>query len=283
MVAIIDWLSFTIPYTAGADTFASKNTQRERFQKAVNAMLKQTATLHTYDDTYTEVKPNRPYHYAFQSVSFGFVVHYSNNRSEALVTLSGQVCDHMRTQGLLNELLPLVAERGTRIDIALDVETGVTPKAIHDAGFSKRIASHSLLESGDGQTAYIGSRTSERFLRVYKYSPPHPRSHLLRFEWEIKGKAARSAAQAIEKYGTQQVINGLRLDFGLKYKGMMNWFVGKSVSIDTETHNRSMAKTERWLLTQAVPAFHKLVKAGVIDDPQQWVNKWMLGGVKDGS
>jgi DNA relaxase NicK len=90
----------------------------------------------------------------------------------------------------------------TRLDLAIDVfdveidpiELAACPRIKNAPGSARKWSS--LQGDRGGKTAYIGSRKSERFLRIYDKaaeSGDHSRPWT-RFELEFKGQAARAAA-----------------------------------------------------------------------------------------
>lgn len=102
----------------------------------------------------------------------------------------------------------------TRLDIARDFDTDLYPVALRDYIGDQRKRTSGLITSDTGQTASFGSRSSDKYLRVYRYDPPHPRSETLRFEWEIKGKACVQAHRALIEGSTPDALMaGLMLDF----------------------------------------------------------------------
>lgn len=134
-----------------------------------------------------------------------------------MLQMSGTQISAFRREG--RDILRLIANmvngewRFTRLDLAIDLRG--KPIAIKDlvddwqAGTLKTIA-HSMTryttetpEGANGETVYVGSRTSERFLRVYDKAAEqgHAGEHWTRIELELKGKYARYAAKQIALMG----------------------------------------------------------------------------------
>jgi len=93
----------------------------------------------------------------------------------------------------------------TRLDLAIDafeveinpLKLAACPRVALDPGTARKWSS--VESANGGKTAYIGSRKSERFLRVYDKAAEQGRQGELwtRFEIELKGQSARVAGQAM--------------------------------------------------------------------------------------
>ena len=119
------------------------------------------------------------------------------------MTLSGSVLDGIPAR---DELLRNALRGGwkpTRIDIALDaLDTGVTISSIRDAYMSNvnRSVQRSTryIEKGKAHTFELGSRTSEKFMRIYdKGAQQRTLASWLRFELECKGTYAVQVGSAL--------------------------------------------------------------------------------------
>jgi len=281
-MTIIDWAAFTLPI-AYTDRQPVPNEFQKRVQRTIEQMsaLMPLITAHCAD-YFTLVTPQRPYRQAYACPNVGFRVNADWKRKEVLVVFNGQSCEFVRGLGTAAtiELLVRVEATGSRLDFATDIVTSASPQDVQAQGWSKRIVSKSYIQSTQGKTLYIGSRKSSAFCRVYRYNPPHPRSDKLRVEFELKKERARAVAgiAIVDGVGTAARSVAARYEFG--HEDVLKAFHGHIRQIKTEAHNRSMASTEQWLLTQAAPAFLRLVREGVIADPEAWVNRYLLGNVK---
>jgi len=225
-------------------------------------------------------KPQRPYTLAWQCPLVGWVINADPRRKEALIVFNGQACQQVRKMGAdaMNQLMAAVSASGTRLDLATDIDTMIDIKLIQDAGWTKRITTTSYIQSGTGDTLYIGSRKSEAFARVYRYKSPHPRAGKLRVEHELKKGRAKAVAAIACRYGVDTAQRSVANSFDYQHVVITDAFSGATRRIQTEEHSKTAAKTEMWLLTQCAPAFIRLVAEGVISDPELWVKKYMLGG-----
>ncbi len=233
-------------------------------------------------DYLTLVTPQRPYRRAYACPNVGFRINADWQRKEALIVFNGQACEMVRGIGraAVIELLVRVEATGSRLDFATDISTQVSPADVQARGWSKRIISRSYIQTTQGNTLYIGSRKSDAFCRVYKYNPPHPRSDKLRVEFELKKQRARAVAGIAIVEGVETAARSVAARYEFGHDTVREAFAGHIRQIKTEAHMRSMASTEMWLLTQAAPAFLRLVREGVISDPRAWVDRYLLGNIK---
>jgi hypothetical protein len=120
-------------------------------------------------------------------------------RRTALLTVTGAGWSSIPPEGhpaALGALQGLTEGRTSRLDLAGDAAAGARHPRWY---FDRRVAARTrtrrgawtLTERGDGgETLYVGSRTSERFLRIYR------RPGAIRHELELKGDLARLVAAA---------------------------------------------------------------------------------------
>ena len=278
-MTIIDWAAFTLPID-----HTEKEPSQNEFQRRVNRATKNMADLMPLitahcADYMTLVTAQRPYRKGYACPNVGFRVNADWGRREVLVVFGGEACAMVRKMGKQaeTELLVRVEASGSRLDIATDIETDLSPETVQDNGWTRRIVSKAYIGSAQGKTLYVGSRKSEAFCRVYRYSAPHPRSHLLRVEFELKKERARAVAGIAIVHGVGRAARSVAARYEFGDPTIRQAFAGTSSKIITESHNRTLASTEQWLLTQCAPAFQRLVKEGVIDDPRAWVDRWLLG------
>lgn len=140
---------------------------------------------------------------------FGIMVMSNHSRPEmgVHVSFSGRALRSLTEQGVTAvEMLVWSLEnqgRISRLDLAIDVfDVKIDPIALAK---SERVKSEpgtarkwSYIQGHDGgTTAYIGSRKSERFLRIYDKAAEQRRAGELwtRFELELKSDSARAAAK----------------------------------------------------------------------------------------
>lgn len=158
-------------------------------------------------------------------------------------------------------------ERGhkcTRIDLAIDVFDAPTLlpvlKYMSEAhGWTGTAHSATTIKSSDGKgiTIYIGSRVSERFVRIYdKAAQTRQEGDWTRIECEVKGDSARAICRAILGAGdggiglvAQSVISRVCEFDTAPWHAI---FDGKKIQIGTPKVEEK--QTEAWLLGQVVSA-----------------------------
>ena len=280
-MSILDWAAFTVPIE-----FTEKQPGENAFQKRIQRVVDKLAEwlpdvlVHSTENL-SVTTSQRPYRRAWKCPNMGWVINADWKRKECLIVFNGSACEQLRKVGGLahKQVLLMVAESGTRLDLATDIETMMDIKEIEVAGWTERISSTSYITSSSGDTLYVGSRKSEACARIYRYRDPHPRAHLMRVEHELKQGRARAVASIAALHGIEAAQLSVASRFDYKHHALLDRFTGETYKIETEAHKKDKAKTEIWLMTQCAPAFQKLVKEGVIDDPKAWVKKYMLGDI----
>lgn len=170
---------------------------------------------------------------------------HQDGRVDVLLRLPGRACEYLRInedfcwsdKQLVTWGLSLFG-RCTRLDLALDVAwdgfgVGQVERALVVGDASTRARQFNAVtgkrgigcqdESGNvGKTVYVGDRQSEKFLRVYDKAAEFRAKtgnelcrDLVRFELELKGDTAQSAAETVSRDGVGCVPSLLRgyIDF----------------------------------------------------------------------
>lgn len=162
--------------------------------------------------------------------------------------------------GIIDKVIP------ARIDLAVDTDTAFVSKFAKLAKHGKlrtRAKSWSVINSQDnGQTVYIGSRSSNQFLRVYNKASEQGMNGMewTRIELESKSDAAIAAKGVILAhnipFATQSLIRGF-CDCDLP-----DWkraFIAEPVYV-TSPHRAT--QTREWLLGVVATAMRRLIEAG---------------------
>lgn len=152
----------------------------------------------------------------------------------------------------------------TRIDLAIDVkeDSAFLPQIrgkVERNEFTGTARGATIVSSSDGAglTLYIGSRSSERFVRIYdKAAQMKVDGQWTRIEAEIKHDSARAIARTIVGFGAggislvaQSIIRRV-CDFDCPaWKAV---FDGKTIPIGTPKIEEK--KTEEWILSQVAKA-----------------------------
>jgi len=269
----VDWLSFTFP--VGREKHPENGWRFEDIQDAFRTYTGDGVSSLFSDSEVTHDKGRAPYAHRASMHSGIFALYWSGRLNHALLECHGQGMAYAREKDMEKALLLVASERVTRVDVATDIETKTTPSKFVDKRTRKSQRSRGSFTSSTGETEYVGGRKSNRFARVYRYRPPHPRSHLLRVEHEIKGTLAKQVLPEIVSMGVETVQERLALSFGWSHPDWqpMHQNLNKIKEIPND---RTLAKTELWLRTQAASAFKKLVAQGIIQDPEMWLREVFL-------
>jgi hypothetical protein len=156
--------------------------------------------------------------------------------------------------------------RVTRLDIQITLEmpnwwdVRAVTDSLRGGVWPNRIRKITSIDGNGEDTVYIGSRTSDKFIRVYVKG-----SEWLRFEIELKGDAARVAAKHIKTGGRPSMAGILLSELSkLPMCQMVDYFmkgVGKSqgsVEIKVRQVQPEKIKKMRWLAS-LLPAIEQLM------------------------
>jgi DNA relaxase NicK len=251
----IDWLSFTVPLPGMTENTSDDTveTMIEFVDLFTEGLLIPVIGRHGWE----VVQGGGFYKAVVAQEDTKARLSWGSVNPHVYVEINGVACERIKTCGIFDNLLKLVGSRASRIDVAGDIECDCQPSEMIGNYYSTTRTSKSDIRSSEGQTVYIGSRKSERFLRVYRYRHPHPRSHLLRIEHEQKGAAAKLCIQGILTIGLkatfEQLCNNYHWDDD-SWRAA-DWTEGK---FKAARHDTEKANTVLWLLETVAPA---LVKA----------------------
>jgi len=275
----IDWLTFTMTPRYG--TFDNEGMSTgEDYAAAIEAAWHATFDIETLAGAFSGVwekqeKSRAPYSDCWANRDSGITLFAGIALNHCCVEISGTGCEKLIQENLLAQVLGAVANRITRIDIACDIETQITPTEFVSALKHKRMRSGGHQFSSSGETQYVGSRKSDRFARVYRYNKPHPRAHLLRIEHVFHKENAKRVAAAIVESGIESVSVSAGIAFGWAHEV---WEPEKidPVDISVVSVERNVGATVFWLVTSVSPAFKRLCDSGVILDPEAFLRTYFL-------
>lgn len=151
-----------------------------------------------------------------------------------------------------------------RIDLAIDVPETLDERALYaDLKRGAAVTSsrkHQLITSDTGWTIYVGSRTSEKFLRIYdKQAEAGLEQPLTRIELECKNDYAEGIAQHVDQegyYGFPAIIRGF-CDFPddpMWVKHLTSPTLSAGIPKKEKTSD-----TKRWLMESVAPALAKVL------------------------
>ncbi len=269
----IDWLTFTMPMIYGEDS-------NEAYALAIQAgfmdMFTQELVCSVFGGSWTKGERSRaPYKDTWMDQHNGISLYASPNLTHCCIEISGSGCERIIEAGKMQELLVGCAQRITRIDIASDIETSIQPVDFVSEVSHERMRANGTQNSSTGQTCYVGSKKSDRYARVYRYTEPHPRAHLLRVEHVFRRKYAKKVAAEIISASLDGVAAAAGLAFGWKHSV---WQPDNNQDADISLifERGDTGKTVFWLIHSCASAFKRLCADGTIRDPQQFINTYFL-------
>lgn len=268
---IVDWLSFTVEVEPVWGSTDPEDIERAIYQLP-DAIREENPVMARITQM-VDMPPcagRRPYNRGWRAEE-GITVYYHPVLTHALIEFSGRGCQWLRERGLMAGVLAYAEDRMTRLDVAQDL-TGVTPDEIIEAGYSGRFRAHSRMTSAHGTTHYIGSRTSERYARVYCWNDPHPRAGITRIEAVHRKEYAKIASRAIIDHGIEGAGTRAIAAYEFNHPAVR----AEGAKLSTVKVEKESSKTLRWLITACAPAFQRLVDEGVIEDPEEFLRTWFL-------
>jgi hypothetical protein len=228
------------------------------------------------------------YGYALSGSVGAAKVYWSPGRGDVFVVLSGEVCEALGVSGVVALASTLDLVPNSRLDLAWDIQ-GITPALVRDAFVGGHVVTriHRSLnpETGrmksvvftsnhEGDTLYLGSRQSERFLRVYDRRGP------TRVELEWKGKRAELLWARLlacgEELWSAEALEELRafVDFRDRSSGvrpdfcpLLDWWAaftagaGRSCVAVPRPEARTLDDFRSWLRRQVAPVLALVLDA----------------------
>lgn len=262
MFLSIDWLSFTFSMDNEQEVMAFELWGRAAALLKRQFPLAYGALIDKWDWT---PRPGRaPYNSAQQRSDNGVMIFARQGIEHSLVEVGGIGMDALGSLELELALAQEVRDRVTRIDIAADIFTEVQPDDFAKARETGHFKAWSEAFSSSGHTCYVGSKSSDRYARVYRYFHPHPRAQFLRIEHVLKAEQARLALSTIGDIGLETFVAQLGNTFGWKHPA---WSPSANTleAASAWRPERRQGKTVAWLYSQVLPAMLKLHREGVID------------------
>lgn len=259
----IDWVSWTVPLQS---KISGAGGASHRVATALIGQHLSWAAEKISELSWGDFGSGRaPYQSRLHFKDLGLTVFFGGEANHMLYELSGTGCEVFTALDLMQPLLTTYGERVTRLDIAADFESDTQPTDFAAMRDGARFKSGAIMNSEAGQTVYVGSAKSDRFARVYRYAPPHPRSHLLRCEMVLRGDQAKQAVQFLENNSLERLCGAVGAVFGWKHPDWIgSQWQGEALSAFRP--QRHMGATTRWLVTQVLPAVEKLINEGHRED-----------------
>lgn len=269
----IDWLTFTMSMVyvdERADAYA------DAIAYGFEDMFGEQLRADAFGGNWTKNERSRaPYVDAWTNPDNGITLFASPNLTHCCVEISGKGCETLISKNLLDKVLKSCHSRVTRIDIASDIETQVSPLEFVKAVSHERMRTFGHVLSETGETCYVGSQKSERFARVYRYNAPHPRAHLLRVEHVYRKEYAKKVAEACAGSTLVQIAKSSGDAFGWCHS-IWDLVEDNSPDISVIKERGKTGGTVFWLVHTVGPSFKKLVQEGVISDPEAFLRQFFL-------
>lgn len=258
----IDWLSWTVPTEKEPANisdlyYLAKGLANEHFPDHAR---------YVFEGQGLEACGSRtPYRIALAREDNGLRIYGNSHTGTVLFELTGRGCAPFHDQERARDFIAGLAENITRIDLAVDIRTGTKPADFSNARSHQVFRSITFIRSDTGETCYVGSPKSDRFCRVYRYNPPHPRSDLLRVEFVFRRGLARLAAQDIANSESfSHYVARLGNTWGWEHK---DW--QPEIETDEKVRGKPITRendqTVRWLYSQVAPAMRRLMTDGALD------------------
>ena len=217
-----------------------------------------------------------PYEGSLTTADKGITLFYGRKLRHYLIEMSGRSCLKTSLAGRMPDLLATIQTRATRIDIAVDLETDTCPIEFAKHRDCDRFSSHSMIVSETGTTYYVGSRKSHRYARVYRYNPPHPRSHLLRVEMVFRKADAKGVVGEIRETSLEKVAARAGAIYGW---GHADWGLVAKSKLKRWQPEQGQASRVRWFYTQVAPALRDMLANELLTETQV-IEELQLLGVK---
>lgn len=230
---------------------------------------------HLFVASYREIAPDARHIWGMTTPQNGYefaektadevTIMWGDPRMGVRVNFSGQALTTLKIPA--DELLKFVFSIGgviTRLDIATDIiDTDLTVQDVIDAVGKKYLSTgrkkpYENKSADDGHTYYIGSRTSTFCMRIYNKQAERKAKKIntgkwVRFEAELKGKAAAWVANAILENGLSAVAHAM-IERGVqpvepdKLPERLQYVYVGSSAVETFISERADSNTKKWLL-----------------------------------
>lgn len=236
-------------------------------------------------------KPQPFYPFVFQDTTSQALFKMSDRPSSQgwAAVLNGQSLKHITTGSHTVSVMDHLDARSTRIDVAFDVfDSGCLVADLHAAYAKGRAGrknrSYAFYASPNGDTLYLGSRTSDLMVRVYEKGKQMRMSvDWLRFEIEIKGKFCRQHYPTLlsqPETALPHLVKMLEMSDNPVVQHLIATYRDQQ---PLERVSRAGgSKREEWLRTQVLSSLVKLAKEDkeaarrVMSELEQTVRKYLV-------
>jgi len=269
----IDWLTFTIPMLYDSE---ENDDYALAIQAGLLSLFADDLVANVFGGAWSHEKRSRaPYKDTWMDAENGISVYASPNLTHATVEISGKACESLIDAGNMGDILGGCYERTTRIDVATDIETSLPPSEFVFFLSHERMRASGYQKSETGETCYVGSKKSDRYARVYRYFPPHPRAHLLRIEHVFRRDYAKVVAKEIVNGSVESVAVAAGKAFGWAHESWDPKEIS-AADISIVKPERLAGNTVTWLVRSVAPAIKRLISEGVITDPAAFFDQYFI-------
>lgn len=259
----IDWLSFTFFYE-------DRPLEHFDLQFLAQGLINEHKIKGLGEDIFdgqlfSPCKSRAPYRLAIQRQDHGARIFAGSHTNTVLFELTGVGCSNLcNSETTLSDVFN-ISECVTRFDIAVDMRTTTKPVDFLGDADDGRFRSRSTVTSDSGQTVYRGSPKSDRFLRVYRYSPPHPRADLLRCEFVFRRSMAKAACR---DYTTPQQARSFVArcgnTYGFNHADWQPEVITQEKVAAPKLTTPSNDASVFWVYNQVIPALKRLHREGAL-------------------
>lgn len=268
MFYLVDWLSFSLECPT-KEIRSSGQQLKVIHEKLLLCLGEQVLSVLGWS-TAEYGKGRAPHPYSLRAKQTGFTVFVAPQHDRILAELSGTTCRLLDENGLMATVLERTHAFMSRLDIAVDIVTEATPGDFVEAGYNGRFTSAGSYKSPTGHTEYVGSRKSDRYARVYRYSKPHDREKFLRVEMVMKRQYAKLYAQRLIQEGLKTSVFHAGEEFGWQ-SNLWDVPSAQASELQLGRRARNSDKTLRWLEEAVVPSFLRLVRSGGLPEWEDWL------------
>lgn len=269
MFVSIDWLSFTVEMEVSQMQMSFSIWERVGQKLGEQFPLAKRAFVDGYE--WSPRAGRAPYNAATQRADNGVMAFAHQRISNALFEVGGIGLDALGSIEAELAVASEVQSRLSRIDIAVDIFTETRPDEFAKVRGNDKFKAWSEAVSESGHTIYVGSKTSDRYARVYRYNTPHPRSQFLRVEHVLKAEQAKLAVKSIEENGLETFVAMLGNTFGWIHP---DWTPEENTAEAAAAWRpeRRQGKTVAWMFGTVFPSMKKLIeeKALTCSDIREW-------------
>jgi len=258
----IDYLSFTVPFA----TIAAHNSHLLGVvaETAVSDFLGDKINAILDGQKFETLRGRAPYAASWGREDGGVRIFAAPQIPHVLVECSGTGCETIRKHREMENILAMVLQRVSRLDLAVDIVCDVPPHEFAVKRDVERFKAIGDIRSETGETYYVGSLKSERFARVYRYSEPHPRADTLRVEHVFRRDAAKVLARELLESGVSSVVAGVGRVYGWTHALWTPQFV-EPANLSVMRMKKENTATVRWLYGAVTSAIVKAVRRGELD------------------